>query len=117
LLAAIDKEAILPKDLSWLQRGVILTFSFSALSDATGRIFEPGAPSPTDRLKALQAALDASFLAGVSFMPQLPYISDTGHLLEEAFSSFQEMGVHYIFPATITLFGQDKASSRTLVLN
>jgi DNA repair photolyase len=48
-------------------------------------------------------------------MPMLPYITDTGDSLELMFSTFKNAGVNYLFPAGITLFGQDTADSKTLV--
>ncbi|KPA27115.1 Radical SAM domain protein [Leptospira interrogans] len=38
-------------------------------------------------------------------MPLLPHISDTGENLEFMFQTFQEIGIRYIFPASLTLFG------------
>ena len=116
LLAAINEQAILPFDLvGRLPQKVIISFSFSTIDNEIGRIFEPGAPSPELRLNALKTVLKAGFLCGVSLMPLLPYITDTKEQLEKTFSTFSEIGVNYIFPATITLFGNGVADSKTLV--
>jgi len=48
-------------------------------------------------------------------MPLLPYITDTGENLHRMFSTFKEAGVNYLFPASITLFGEGIADSKTLV--
>ena len=45
------------------------------------------------------------------------YISDTSEQLHLKFSTFQNLQVDYVLPATITLFGQGKADSKTLMLN
>lgn len=68
------------------------------------------------RLQALQNAVAAGFLSGVSLMPLLPYITDTTAHLDEMFSAFKSVGCRYIFPATLTLFGSGPADSRTLML-
>ncbi len=116
LLAAINEQAILPVDLiGKLPQKVIISFSFSTIDNEIGRIFEPGAPSPEIRLNTLRTVLGAGFLSGVSLMPLLPYITDTTEQLEKTFRTFSEIGVRYIFPATITLFGNGPADSKTLI--
>jgi DNA repair photolyase len=116
LLASIDQKAILPKDLQGLNRGAIITFSFSTIDNTVSGIFEPGATPPQQRLQALSSIATADFLTGVSMMPLLPWISDTSESLEAMFSAFAENGAHYCIPADMTLFGNGPADSKTLVL-
>ncbi len=116
LLKEIDETAILPNDLDHLKLGTIISFSFSTLIDEVARIFEPGAPPPSERLQAIEKALEAGFLTGVNLMPLLPYISDTKEHLQLAFQTFSDLKVNHLFPATITLFGDGKAASKTLVV-
>jgi DNA repair photolyase len=117
LLHAIDRTAILPNDLKVSPgRGTIISFSFSGIDDAVARIFEPGAPRPSERLETLGRAVSEGFLAGVSLMPLLPHISDTGENLHLLFRTFQARKACYIFPATLTLFGEAPGDSKTLVL-
>lgn len=117
LLRKIEEQAILPADLEGrLNRKVFITFSFSTLDPFIASVFEPGATEPEKRLNTLEAALKQGFFSGISLMPLLPYISDTGQSLETLFSTFQKVGVNYVFPATITLFGNDRSSSKTLVI-
>lgn len=117
LLKEIENAAILPADLQGkLQRKVFITFSFSTIDDSIGKIFEPGATPPSVRLSTLSKTLQNGFFSGVSLMPLLPYISDTGEHLELMFSTFKNIGVDYIFPASITLFGNGASDGKTLVL-
>ena len=117
LLKQIDEQAILPTDLQdKLTNKVFITFSFSTLDTTIGKQFEPGAPSPEIRLTALKAALATGFLSGVSLMPLLPYITDTGEQLAYMFQTFKDAGAKYVFPATLTLFGSGPSDSKTLVL-
>jgi DNA repair photolyase len=116
LLRQIGEDAILPEDLKdSLKSGTIISFSFSTVEDNVAHIFEPGAPPPSARLQALKTIIDQGFHAGVSMMPLLPYINDTGEQLERMFNTFSEIGIKYIFPAGLTLHGHDIADSRTLV--
>ncbi|RHX91032.1 radical SAM protein [Leptospira yasudae] len=117
LLFEIEKAAILPIDLrDRLPAKSFLTFSFSTLDDIVARIFEPGATTPSLRLSALKETLKQGFYSGVSLMPLLPHISDTGENLEFLFRTFRDAGIRYLFPATLTLFGgQDSSDSKALV--
>ncbi|EMN50605.1 hypothetical protein LEP1GSC088_2746 [Leptospira interrogans str. L1207] len=50
-------------------------------------------------------------------MPLLPHISDTGENLKFMFQTFQEIGIRYIFPASLTLFeGNDPSDHKNLIL-
>ena len=110
ILREIDQQAILPPDLEGkLPAKAIITFSFSTLDDNMARIFEPGATPPSQRLECLKTTVETGFHSGVSLMPLLPYISDTEEHLENFYSTFSESGAKYIFPASITLFGDGKA--------
>jgi DNA repair photolyase len=116
LLQQINQQAILPADLaSKLTHKALLTFSFSTLDDNVARIFEPGATPPSIRLQTLKHCIQQNFFSGVSMMPMLPYITDTGANLEHMFSTFAGAGVKYLMPATITLFGNGPSDSKTLV--
>lgn len=117
LLHQIDSQAILPGDLQQkLQHKVFITFSFSTIDNTIARQFEPGATPPDKRLETLRAAVASGFLTGVSLMPLLPYITDTKEHLQLMFSTFRDIGIHYIFPATIHLFGNSTSDSKTLVM-
>ena len=116
LLRAIDINAILPEELKDKPgRGAIVTFSFSTIEDEVARVFEPGATLPSVRLRTHEAILSEGFLSGISMMPLLPYISDTGESLHAMFSRFRSLGSKYVMPATITLFGEGPSDSKTLV--
>jgi DNA repair photolyase len=117
LLKKIDKVAILPEDLKGKISGTLITFSFSSIDPGSGKIFESGAPSPSERLLTMKSASESGFLTGVSLMPLLPFISDTDEQLEKMISSFANYGAKYIMPAGLTLFGNSTSDSRTLTLD
>jgi DNA repair photolyase len=117
LLIRINSNAILPKDLEHkLPARAFVTFSFSSIDPYISKIFEPGATVPEKRLETLSKASKAGLVSGVSLMPLLPYISDNGPQLETMFRAFKQAGAQYIFPSTITLFGNGHSDSKTLVL-
>lgn len=117
ILHAIDKAAILPVDLKdSLQRGCIISYSFSTVDDAIGKIFEPGATQPSERIKTVKKTKQEGFLSGISMMPLLPFISDTTAHLTKLFETFKACKVDYVLPATLTLFGNEASDSKPLVL-
>jgi len=116
LLHDIDKNAVRPAGLN-LDRGCIVSFSFSTMDEKVASVFEPGATPPARRLSALQELSNAGFLSGISLMPLLPFISDTTESLNHMFGQAREAGAHYLMPATLSLYGSGRADSKTLVLD
>ena len=117
LLHEINNNAILPLHLQGkINQGVFVTFSFSTIEDAVAKIFEPGATFPSKRLETLRQTSAAGFHCGVSMMPLLPFISDTEQEMDKMFAAFKAAGAKYIFPASLTLFGEGPADSKTLML-
>jgi len=108
LLKEIDKNAILPQDLSNSKHGVLITFSLSTLDDETARIFESNAPKPKERLETLQKVKEEGFYAGVAYIPVLPFISDSDEQLEEMIKIAKEIQADYVFVGALTLYGIGK---------
>ncbi len=107
LLLELDKKAILPADLRGkLKNGVLVTFSLSTLREDVAKVFEPRAPPPKERLKALQKIKDEGLNAGIAFMPILPFITDSE--LEEMAKEAKELNCDYVFFAPLTLYGEGK---------
>lgn len=116
LLKKIDNDAYLPVDLQTvLRHKVFITFSFSTLDNAIGKIFEPGATPPGTRLDTLQKTIQEGFHSGVNLMPLIPYVTDTALQLESMFQVFKTLGIRYIFPASMTLFGEGPYDSKILM--
>ena len=117
LLKQIDEAAILPADLQQtLNRGAIISFSFSTLDEPLAKQLESGAPSPQERLDTLKKCSDARFLCGMNAMPLLPFISDTNEELEKIIAAAKEYGAHYILTSGMTLFGNEERDSKQLYL-
>lgn len=115
LLAAIDREALLPEGLKPdLHRGVILSVSLSSLNETVTSILEPGAIPPTERLHLVKELKQAGFLTGVNAIPLLPCISDTETEMEKIISAAREHDADFILTGGLTLFGKEAADSRTL---
>jgi len=109
ILKEINKKAILPQDLRGkLEHGVLITLSISTLDEKVSKIFEPGAPTPRERLETLQKIKEEGFKTGLAYIPILPYISDTEHQLEEMIRTAKEYNADYVFIGALTLYGAGK---------
>jgi len=108
LLKEMDGNAILPQELSRLKHGVLITFSLSTLDEEIAKIFEPNAPKPKIRLKALQKVKETGFHVGIAFIPVLPFISDSDEQLREMVKVAKEFQVDYVFVGALTLYGAGK---------
>lgn len=116
ILSKIAEQAILPSGLEILTgKGAIITFSFCDTDDKITHLFEPGAPSASERINALKLCLENRFIAGVSMMPLLPYITDTGKKLEEYYQLFTSINTKHLFAAGLTLYGNSQSDNRTKV--
>jgi DNA repair photolyase len=115
LLKKIDATAILPADLQKsLNRGVILSVSVSTLDDSIANVLEPGAIKPLQRLELVRRLKDEGFLVGVNAIPLLPFISDTEPEMEKIIAAAKAYNADYILTGSLTLFGKEKADSKTL---
>ncbi|KZX16899.1 radical SAM superfamily protein [Methanobrevibacter cuticularis] len=118
ILKKIQENAILPNDLEDDPNlKIIISFSFSTVSDKIANIFEASAPRPSKRLKAIKTLKSEGFLVGAVLMPILPYLTDTEEALEATFSKFKKMGVDYVIYGGLTLFGNNNRDSRVRYYN
>ena len=108
LLERINDVAILPEDLRHLEFGLTVTFSISTLEDDLAKIFEPNAPSPEKRLETLQRIRELGLSAGISYIPVLPFISDSDEQLEEMIKVARDFDANYVFVGALTLQGSRK---------
>jgi len=114
LLQLIDSSATLPEDLRKSPgRGTIVMVSISTLDERVAKALEPGAPSPGERLETVSHCSAHGLLAGVAFIPVLPFISDSDAHLDEMIRRAKESGAHFVFVGGLTLFGSQSADSRT----
>jgi len=106
LLRDLDKEAVLPSNLKQIEHGVIVTVSISTLREKDAKIFEPGAPSPRERLKLVESLAEEGVYTGVAYIPLLPFLSDSSEQLEEMVKTAKEYGANYLFVGALTLQGE-----------
>ena len=115
ILEEIDANAILPEDLQQkLNRGVIISFSCSTLDEQLAKLFEPGAPTPQERLETLQTCKEEGFLVGVNFIPVLPFLSDSEEQLEGMIRTARDYGADFVLIGGLTLFGTGPTDCKTV---
>jgi DNA repair photolyase len=92
LLKEIDKR-------SWCN----VSFSLSTVNKKIASLFEPKASSPRRRLEALKIITNEGILGGVTYLPIIPYITDTDEQLEETIKTSKKYGAEYILAGTMTM--------------
>jgi DNA repair photolyase len=96
------RDLDLLKDLnetSWCN----VSFSLSTADKKVAAIFEPKATSPKKRFEAMKKVSKAGILTGVTYMPIIPYISDSVEQLEDVIRNSKENGAQYILAASMTM--------------
>lgn len=101
ILSRIDQD-------SWL----CVSFSVSNFDNKITRIFEPNAPSPRERLKAIGDIGKAGIQTGIVLSPVLPYITDTDKQLKSIVEEAANQNAKYIVPQVLNL--EDNIRARVI---
>ncbi len=80
-----------------------VSFSVSTLDKKIAKLFEPRATPPLKRLEAMRTIVNKGILAGVTYIPIIPYITDSDEQLEETIKTSKEYGAGYILAGTMTM--------------
>lgn len=104
----LTKSTLIKRDIGILKQinkrnRAIVSFSFSSLDDEISSIFEPGVPSPSERLKALAFFKREGIACGMFLLPVIPFITDKLEFMEEAVRKASEVGVDFIIFGGMTL--------------
>jgi len=104
----LTKSTLIKRDIDILKSinlksRAIVSFSFSSVDDQLSRIFEPGVPSPTERLEAIRYFKAQGISCGMFLLPVIPYVTDSPVRLEETVRKASEVGVDFIIFGGMTL--------------
>jgi len=104
----LTKSTLVKRDSDILKRineqdRAIVSFSFSSANDEISAIFEPGVPSPSERLKTLAFFKKEGIACGMFLLPVIPFLTDTPELMEETIGKASELGVDFIIFGGMTL--------------
>lgn len=104
----LTKSTLVKRDIDILkkinkQNRAIVSFSFSSVDDNISAIFEPGVPSPSERLKSLAFFKKEGIACGMFLLPVIPFITDTPQLLEKSVREAKSAGVDFVIFGGMTL--------------
>lgn len=115
LLKEIDQKGRLPEDLKkGLHHAAIVSFSLSTLDEGIAKKLEPGAPSPQQRLEAMQQCKEEGLFVGLNCIPTLPFLTDSDEQIENMVVAAKKYKADYLLMGGLTLFGNGPADSKTL---
>lgn len=81
------------------QAPVVCKLTLTTTEDALAAKVEPGAPSPTRRLKALEGLSQKGIFAGVVLMPVLPFLEDSEGNVLSVVDAAADAGAKFVYPA------------------
>jgi hypothetical protein len=104
----LTKSTLVGRDLDLLERinrqsRALVCFSFSSVDERISRIYEPGVPTPAERLETLKGAKSCGIPCGLFLLPVIPFVTDAGKLLERALQAAVDTGVDYLVFGGMTL--------------
>jgi DNA repair photolyase len=99
-LAMRDSEII--KDI-YSKRAALFSMSFSTADDKIASIFEPNAPSPSQKLKTIEHFRNMGIPAGIFLMPVIPFITDTPKQMDLTIKAAKDAGAMYVVFGGMTL--------------
>lgn len=104
----LTKSTLVERDLDILrkineQNRAIVSFSFSSVEDGISSIFEPGVPSPSERLRTLAFFKKEGIACGMFLLPVIPFLTDTSELMEGTVKQARNVGVDFTIFGGMTL--------------
>ncbi|MBN1693961.1 radical SAM protein [candidate division WOR-3 bacterium] len=104
----LTKSTLVERDIDIIkkinkQNRAIVSFSFSSANDEISSVFEPGVPTPTERLKTLSKFKKEGIACGMYLMPVIPFITDTPEVMENTIKKAKETELDFIVFAGMTL--------------
>ena len=99
----ITKSDLILKDIDALaeisETRAVVSFTITTADDALAAKLEPGAPSPSRRLAAMEALASRGVTTGVTLMPVLPFIEDSPDSIAEIVTRAVSCGATHVIPA------------------
>lgn len=99
----LTKSDMVLKDLDALRAinrvHAVVSFTITTADDDLARKLEPGAPSPTRRLRAIQTLASHGIHTGVLLMPVLPFLTDDEANITRIVDAAADHGAEFVLPA------------------
>jgi len=98
----ISRDLDLLKEINQKSRAIV-SFSLSSADDEVSAVFEPGVPSPSERLQTISRFKREGISCGVYLLPVIPFVTDTTELMTQTVEKAVEAGVDFIVFGGMTL--------------
>jgi DNA repair photolyase len=104
----LTKSTLVLRDLDLLERinrrsRALIGVSISSADEAVSRIYEPGVPSPAERLEVLKRAKARGIPCAVFLLPIIPLVTDGADLLDGTLKGATEAGADFLIFGSMTL--------------
>jgi len=98
----VTRDIDIIKEINKRSRAIV-SMSFSTADDAIAAVFEPGVPSPTERLQTLAYFKREGIACSMFLLPVIPFITDTSESIENTVEKASEVGVDFVIFGGMTL--------------
>jgi hypothetical protein len=98
----VERDIDLIKKINEKSRALV-SFSFSSVDEKISALFEPGVPTPRERLNTLSRLKKEGISCGMFLLPVIPFVSDPPALIEGAVAKASVMGADYVIFGGLTL--------------
>jgi len=107
-VSILTKSTLVKRDIDIIKKinkknKAMVSFSFSSVDDEISSIFEPGVPSPTERLDTIKFFKNEGIACGMFLLPVIPFITDHPHMMEDSILKAKQVGVDFIIFGGMTL--------------
>lgn len=107
-VSILTKSILVKRDIDIIRKinekkRAIISFSFSSVNDEISDFFEPGVPSPTERLETIRFFKKKGIACGMFLLPVIPFITDQQKMIEESVCKAKEANVDFIIFGCMTL--------------
>jgi DNA repair photolyase len=104
----LTKSTLVKRDIDIIkkinnQKRAIISFSFSSTDDELSNIFEPGVPSPSERLDTIKLFKEEGLYCGMYLMPVIPFITDSISIINKTLKDSRNAGIDFVIFGTLTL--------------
>ncbi|MCP4178314.1 MAG: radical SAM protein [bacterium] len=104
----LTKSTLIKRDIDILKEmkdyaNIHIHFTLTTLDENISSIFEPNAPSVTERLEVIKLLKSYGIGIGISAMPFLPYITETKDNIIDLLDKLKELDVDFLVPMVLAL--------------
>ncbi len=104
----LTKSTLVKRDIDILKEmkdyaNIHVHFTLTTLDENISSIFEPNAPSVTERLDVIKLLKSNDIGVGISAMPFLPYITETKDNIVDLLDKLKELDVDFLVPMVLAL--------------